>query len=925
MQTLIIKEIVKAASKKIDGKIDIGKVYFVFFNKIILQDVSIVSTEQSSHLDSLKRHFNQSDTLLHCGKLSVSLKSTDLMKFKASLNRIYIENGVFNLQKEGDEDGQTNLSRIFKLDPDKEKDTSKKALPLNLLANSLKIENFRFTLNNPLRYTHKGDSIINFNDLDVRNINVNINNVRLEEGTIYGKIRNISGRDKSGFAIRELRGNIEVNSTHASINNLLLADNYTEINANHFSMNYDSPKDFSEFVDRVKLEADLNNTYLNFKTIGRIAPSLYNSTLGLYLNGTVGGPVCDLRSRSIQVTSESGNTFMEINVRMTGLPNVEETMSVVEINNCYTTSNDISKIVGAINGNSGIPFFKRLHPGIRYRFKGSLIGLPDDFVAHGSLTSNVGAIDVDILLKNDNNLNGFVIKGGVESKDFDIGKVLSIPAVGELGMNGALSAIVTKRSGISLSIDSIRINRLGFNGYNYSDIYAVGKYNNRYFDGKIICHDPNLNFIFQGLLSFNLKEGSKYNFYADIPYANLAALNLDNRDSMSIMNFRTIANFNTTAQKDIFGNINVITAGYKNSSGNYNLGPVKLKSHAGKENYNITLTAPFMDAEFNGTAPATSFINKVIALSAYQHAGNLFSSESGKEKMNSFKYKEALRDGNEYDLQLKTYNTFALCQLLRPGLFIQENSRLNAHIDTSNRFDLNLTSGRIALGLNFFKDLNLNISDTDSLLNIDLESENIRLAGMKMDSSRFTIRGKENLFDAIFAFQNNSEERNKAYLGTTIKFEKEHFIFDIDSTSHIELKGNEWDFDPANIVLSDSTLLINNFKLKNGQQFFSANGLLSKERMDSLDIGLNKFDIRVFNLFLNRPFNVEGFFSGNARVSTFGNNSNMFLDITGDSVYVYNNPVGVMKIMSKWYQPEKRFNVLVNSKLDGRTNMTVTG
>lgn len=931
-QTLIIKEIVKGVSQKIDGKIDIGRVYFVFFNKLILQDVSIVSTEQSAHLDSLKQNFGQSDTLLHCGKLSVSLKNSDLIKLKLSLNRIFIEDGVFNLQKEGNGEGQTNLSRIFKLDPNREKDTTKKGIPLNLLANSLRISNFRFTLNTPDRYTSKSDSTINFSNLDVRNINVNINNVRIERDTIFGRIKNISGIDKSGFTLKEMSGDLEISSTESRINNLILADNYTQVNARYFSMKYNSSQDLSDFINLVKLETDLEDSYLSFKTIGRITPSLGNSTLGLYISGQVQGPVCDLRSNSLQVTSKSGETFMDASVRMTGLPDIEQTMSVVEIKNCYTTSNDISRIVGSINGNSGIPFFKKLAPGIKYRFKGSLIGLPDDFVAHGSLTSKVGALDVDVLLKNDIALNGFVIKGSVESHDFNIGKVMSMPTVGNLGMNGAISALVTKRSGISLSIDSVRINKLGFKGYDYSNIYAIGKYNNRYFDGKIICHDPNLDFIFQGLLSFNLKEGSKYNFYADIPYANLAALNLDNRDTISVVtNFRTMANFSATAEKDLYGNINVMSAGYRNSSGDYKLGPIKLTSHAGKGNYNINLTAPFIDAEYNGTAPATSFINKMVALTAYRHAGNIFKTKGvqvktkGDKRVKENKYDIALRESQEYDFKLKTGNTFAVCQLIHPGLFIQENTELSAHIDTCNRFDLNLISGRLAMGLNFIKDMDLTVTNRDSLLDVNLTGESIRVAGMKMDSSCVKLNGKENLFNAIFAFQNDSQDKNRAYLGTKVELKKDSLLFNIDSTSHILLKGNEWLFNSANIALYDSTLAIDNFKLENGQQFLSANGLLSKKRKDSLDIGLNKFDIKIFNLFLNKPFNVEGFFSGNARLSAFGNISNMFLDITGDSVYVYDNPVGVMKIMSKWYQPEKRFNVLVNSKLDGRTNMTVTG
>ena len=98
-------------------------------------------------------------------------------------------------------------------------------------------------------------------------------------------------------------------------------------------MKYSSPRDLSEFTELVKQDADFDNTYLSFKTIGRIAPSLFNSTLGLYINGHVSGPVCDLRSESIQARSKSGETFVDLSVRMTGLPQVDQPMSVVEIKN----------------------------------------------------------------------------------------------------------------------------------------------------------------------------------------------------------------------------------------------------------------------------------------------------------------------------------------------------------------------------------------------------------------------------------------------------------------------------------------------------------------------------------------------------------------------------------------------------------------
>lgn len=923
MQTFLIHRIVSKAEKHIDGKINIGKVHFIFFNKVILQNISIVSDEQTPLLDSLKSNFGQSDTLLSCKKLSVSVHATDFAKLQVNLKNINIEGGVFNLQNEGKQ-GNTNLSRIFKMDKNRVKDTSKKGFPLNLLANNLKIKNFRFTLNNPDKFVNKGDSIINFSNLKVSDINVDINNVRIERDTIFGTIKNISGKDKSGFTLKELSGNIEVSSTETRIRNIRIADNYTKVNARYFYMQYESPKDLSEFTDKVKLGIDLDDTYFSFKTIGRIAPSLYNSTLGLILNGAVSGPVADLRSRNLSATSESGNTHVELGVRMTGLPDIRETMSVVEIEKCYTTSREISRIVAGITGRGEIAFLKRLAPGIRYNFNGTLVGLPDDFVAHGILSSNIGEIDVDILLKNDNTRNGFLLQGNVESKDFNVGKLIGNSLLGGIGMNATMSAITNRNDGIDISIDSLRINKLEFNNYPYSNIFALGKYNNKIFDGRIICHDPNLDFIFQGLFSFDPKKTSKYNYYADVPYANLSALNIDKRDSISILKTRMIANFASSSDGNILGHVNVLNTNYTNSNGVFNIGTIKLTSQEADSNYNVTVSSPFVNAEYHASAPITSFVEKIAALSIYNNIGSYFANTE-KGMFSAAKMVRALERDDEYEFKLTTSNTRSICELLLPGLYIQDSTGIDLNISRENILDFNLNSGRIAIGQNYLKGLGISMTNRDSLLDIKLNSKNIHVAGMRMDSSLFAIKGTNDTLKAIFRFKNDSKEDNYAYLNTDLFFRPDTFAVGINPASEISLKGTKWSFNPANITMADSSLFVNGFNLHNLNQHISADGLLSKRMKDSLTVTLNNFDIKILNLFLNKPFKVEGYFSGKANLSANLNNRNIYLDITGDSVYVYNNPVGIMKLMGKWYNPDKRFNLLASTKLNGKSNFMATG
>ena len=93
----------------------------------------------------------------------------------------------------------------------------------------------------------------------------------------------------------------------------------------------------------------MDNAYLNFRTIGKIAPTLFNSRMAFHLYGEVVGPVADLRSSSLMVTSERENTYVYLDMRINGLPDVSRTMAVLEVKNSSVRFNDLSHIIASIN------------------------------------------------------------------------------------------------------------------------------------------------------------------------------------------------------------------------------------------------------------------------------------------------------------------------------------------------------------------------------------------------------------------------------------------------------------------------------------------------------------------------------------------------------------------------------------------------
>jgi len=505
LQTWTARKAAKSLSERLNSEVSIGKVYYIFFNKLIINDITILSSPK--------------DTLLDCGKISVTLSAKDILKGNFRFGHIHLYNGIFGLINETD--STSNLSRIIK-GFSNNKDSASTNIEPDIYAHELKLENFSFKMVNPFsQVIFQDPEVINFSDLSLSNINLEIKRITFHNDTLKADIKNISFTEKSGFSANKISANLSLSSKILQLDNLIVEDEYSKLYAERFSMFFENSDAFSDFLNRVRIELKMNNSLLNFKTLAKFDKSLANNHLAININGSFAGTVSNIKTENLKLSSESGLTYADINARISGLPNIRETMVFVDINSATTTTLDLAYIVSSLNNSKPIKFLTTLTPFVKYNFKGRLAGLLDDFVANGNLTSNIGNIYMDVLLRRNTKLNGLDLIGNLRSEQLDLGKLIENSSLGRITLNSGLNALLRdeKSGGSEFHIDSLFIRELEFNKYPYRNITAVGSYVNNTFDGKVICRDPNLDLIFQGIIGINPKSVSYYDFYADVIYA----------------------------------------------------------------------------------------------------------------------------------------------------------------------------------------------------------------------------------------------------------------------------------------------------------------------------------------------------------------------------------------------------------------------
>ena len=917
LQSWAAQRAVHSLSQSLDAEVSIEKVYIVFFNKLIVKNISICTSPQ--------------DTLFHARKVSLSFSSFRPQAHKIRLQRIGLEDGVFHLEILQE---HTNLEQAFRLQKDRDSSlsTSAKGPAWDISAQRFRMKNFRFTLKDDRR-SRKGlhPHTMDFMDLDVRQISIDARQLALQNDSLSCQLRSLSCvEEKTGYQLHELSGAVGVSGQSAHIQEMRIQDPYSDIRATEFHMHYKDAKAFKHFLDSVVLESHFDNAQVSFRSLAYYAPALQDFYLNCILSGHIKGPVRHLVGKDVQIATANQATRLSTNFRINGLPSLQKTTAFLDISHLESKTEDVMDILAQINNNQGPSFAKHIPSGIPLHFQGSLAGLLNDFAVHGNMKAGTGDIALDVILRQETKpQKGFYIDGMVGTLDLDAGKLSGIAALGTLSMHTRAKLLLrnTENGGINACIDSLNISRLDVKGYPYSNILAVGHFQNQQFDGRVICRDPNLNFIFQGLANLNYKVSefnheARYDFAATIAHADLDALGLDSRDSISHISGNMTANFTRNILGDIMGEIKIPSLSYENSTGYYPLDNILFQSQFLNNAYRFELTAPFAKALYTGSEGLTTFTKDVQHTILHQHFPDYFSPVKGTSETRT----------QDYQFNIEFLDVTSIEQLLLPGLFVANGSNLSVGLSPDGQSLIRLQSPYLRFKGQRAQQLNLRMQGDSSRLQGSFSAQECKASGMPIDSLSLHYTAYNNLLDISLDYVNATHQNREGHFLGQLAFRPGQTILDKPFiTLHIHpscflVNTALWELNRADIDLSPHGIRFHNLKLSHKEQSLGIHGVLAKTYTDTLHFELQNFDISLLNLFFeNSSYHVAGNFTGNAQVVDFYEDLQFSADLQGHKLYLNQQEVGELSLLCRWDQPRRRFRLAARNQIGENVPLSLMG
>jgi hypothetical protein len=783
------------------------------------------------------------DTKVAIQKLDLDANNVNFPKKIIDLNELIIDGPIYSqYDYKGKRPDSLNIKKPKKLPP---------------VPNKYKWNNEGWVLN--VKHMHVGNGAFIHNQytdrapykerfdgahLHFSKITGDMNNVKYEKDTLTADIK-LATKERSGFEIKKLQAKMRFTPELMEYSKLELVTNKSRL-GNYYAMKYESfNKDMGNFTHDITLQADFAASELNSDDLAFFAPEVKSWKRIFYIKGNARGTVDNITAKKMLI--KSGNTYVDGDIALRGLPDIEKTFIDFRANDLQTTYADLINI---------LPDLKSIkHPQLsklgNIRYQGNFTGFINDFVAFGAINTKLGIITGDINMKLPAN-KAPIYLGKISTVGFRLGEFFDDDKLGTITFNGKVNGSGFTEQALNANLDG-NIRSIGFGGYDYQNIIIKGDFQKRLFNGLVSIDDPNIKLEYlKGSIDFSGKD-PHFAFDANLQKANLKKMKLTLADFNLTGHFNL--NFTGSNIDQFLGTARITEASLSHNGSPLSFDSLILQSYVVDNQKFLTLRSNELDADLSGNFK----INELPAaftvfLSRYYPAYI---------KKPSF----TVSDQN-FSFEIKTKETDAYVQLLDNRLAGFSNSTVTGNINLkANELNLNADIPLFSYSGKVFNDTRLTgKGNFDSLLtNIDV-GEIVINDSLRLPASNLVFSSKNDVSD-ISIKTRASKTFGDAMVNAQVKTLKDGVNIHFFPSSFI-INEKKWQLErDGELTLSKSLVSANEVKFIQGNQQVT----ISTEPSDLYNsndvvVNLQQVNLDDFVPFVFKQPKIEGEMTGVVRI-----------------------------------------------------------
>lgn len=895
VQNFVVDKAMSFFSRKLETRVSIDRIDLDLFSKVRVRGFYVEDYAQ--------------DTLLYVGEIKGRFTGFNIKKTGLCISEAEARDTKLYIREMPD--GQMNIKQIIDRLTRKEGKGNFKMYIDHIHVNDLTLGIERLARRNP-------PSGIDFYDMSIDIREACLKDFAVVRNKVWGDIMSLAMSEKSGFEVNDVKGYFFVDRGVIRLDRFSIDTDRSSVFMPSMSIEAGDWGCYKHFTHDVRIVGSIEDSRISARDVAAFAPSLADrditlSEVDMSIDGTVerfGGEIRNLRT--------ADNTSLKGRFTAEGLPDIRSASFGIALSELNSDSRDIASLAEKAagmelpEGVAGI-----LDRAGRLSLSGRFSGSLDSFSSSGKLRTSHGKADFEVDMRPAKSSRR-TLRARAATTDLDIGALTGQNRIGRLAATASIDGTIG-RGGMAADVRA-SVDRFAFNDYAYTGITADGRIDDRRFSGTINSADSNMMFRLNGIIDMD-RTMPTYDFEMNLQRADLHALNINRRDSVSLLTVDIDAHASGLSIDDLDGRITLYNAGYRYPEGEITADRIALDSRNDADSKYIRLSSQFVDATFVSKTPYSNVmqylgrcLHSYIPL-LYDNNGSLI--ERGDER-------ETLADDfSIVNVNIKDINP--LIAAVDRGWQIAEGSSVQMLFNpVSNSFTMQARSDYIERDMVLATNLSLNANNLSDSLAMYLNADDLYIGSLHMPNFSITGGAHHSRIKLTAGFR-DARQQVSGMLGLSARFTRNpssggHDIHINVSPSTISTRDKTWKIFARGIDIGSQRIVIDDFSVIDDGEQMLVDGIASRSRQDSLKLKLRNFDISPLAKIVERwGYSVEGRTNGHATVKSALSGAEITADIDLDSIRVNGLQAPPTRLTSNWDFEQNRARIIISDRQHGDT------
>ena len=868
-----------------------GMSALVNLNDLNIEDLFVDLTNGSykaaeANINNSKVNFNATATNT---RANLDINTFSITGLLADLNKgnYQVDKAILN---------KSNVQFAFKPaaasnDKDAKPADTAKAAAMAFLVNNLSLAENNIQFDNLAMKPVAG---MDFNHLKISNLGLVADSLAYSDTGIKVKVKSGNMREKSGFTLTTLKGDVAYSDKAVKVDNLIIKTPNTSIE-NNTLLTYTSLEDLTKHPERVKMNMVIKNTTIGLKDGSYFSPAIpanYRNEK-FTVNANVNGYLSNLNIPRFQVTGLK-STKIDISGNVKGLPDANKAFIDLNIKQFSLGKGDLLAVIpkSALPANIELP--NRI--AATGKFRGSMTNFNTNF----NVNTDMGSAKLLAGMKGPKGSESYT--GHVELINFNVGRLLKQQEqLGRISVRADVAG-----TGLEPKTAKARFNAkllsATYNKYTYRNLNVNGTFAKQTLDIKGDMADSNANFDMAALVNIANKYPS---IKADL---NLKSLDLQ-KLNFSTTEFKVAglvkADVPTADPDYLNGDISVTGLQVAQQGQLINVDTILVHSEADTEHNLLTLRSEVLSARVDGKYQLTNLAPAIInQINKYYQFGEV-------TKIPDQRFRFAM---NVYNSKL--LKTFV------PTLTTFSSAQMTGLIDTQkDSLLMNVSVPQVVYGDFKVDSTRIKVDNNDAKLNYGLYVKSLQSPSVNLFNTEINGNAVNNLL-GLNIYLRDSKLKDKYVLGGTFQSINKDFRFSMDPAKLL-LNYEKWNVAQDNYIqFGNSGILANNFNLSQGNQLLGINST-SQTPNSPLTVEFKDFRIETLTKFAEQDSSIAGgAINGRVNVKDLSASAKFEANLTIDDLRYQKDNLGTLRVAVN-NNTENAFDV--NVALSGVHELRVNG